>query len=55
VPVAAAGLAHVLVRDAGEAVRRRVGQHLLARAEKLLLNAAALVELDAHVGGARGQ
>jgi hypothetical protein len=50
VPVAAAGLADVGVRDSAEAVTGRVEQELLADAARLLVLAAALVQLAAQGG-----
>jgi len=55
VPVAAARLAHVLVRDAREWVAGRVEQQLLAGAPRFLLAAAARVERLADLSRLGGQ
>ena len=54
-PVAAARLAHVLVRDAREWVAGRVEQQLLAGAPRFLLAAAARVERLADLSRLGGQ
>ena len=53
-PVAAAGLADVLVLHAREPVGRGVEQQLLARAPRLLLLPAARVQFSADVRSSRG-